>query len=278
MRPLVAAVLSLTVQTAITLPSAFGQSNTGFARPLNPPTEAAGNNAGASPSQTPASLAQPAAQPLTPEMRGDIYMARKMYREAIDMYLQGPSESAITWNKVGIAHHQMLNLDQARRNYEKAVKLNPKYAEAINNLGTFWYARKNYRRAVTYYRRALVITPLSASVHSNLGTAYFARKRYDEAMTEYQRALELDPEVFEHRGSAGVLLQERSVDERAKFHFYLAKTYAKAGQHERALLYMRKALEEGFKERAKFMEDEDFASLRKLPEFEALMKLEPRVL
>jgi tetratricopeptide (TPR) repeat protein len=97
-------------------------------------------------------------------------------------------------------------------------------------------------------------------------------------MEEYQKALALDPEVFEHRGSAGVLLQERSVEERAKFHFYLAKTYAKSGQHERALLYMRKALEEGFKERGQFMEDEDFTSLRKLPEFEALMKLEPRVL
>ena len=229
-----------------------------------------------SPVQSNLNTAPPA--PLSTEQRGDIFMARKMYREAVDMYLQGPHDSAVTWNKVGIAYHQMLNLDSARRNYEKAVKLNPKYSEAHNNLGTYFYARKNYRRAISQYKKALEIAPLSASIHSNLGTAYFARKRYAEASVSYQRALELDPEVFEHRSSAGVLLQERSVQERAKFHFYLAKTYAKTGQTERALQYIRKAIEEGFKEKQKFAEDDDFASLRQLPEFAELMKLEPKIL
>lgn len=88
----------------------------------------------------------------------------------------------------------------------------------------------------------------------------------------------IDPEVFEHRNSHGVLLQERSVEERAKFHFYLAKTYAKSGQTERALLYMRKAIEEGFKERGKFAEDSDFSAMQALPEFQELMKLETRAL
>src|SRR5579862_487509 len=47
---------------------------------------------------------------LTPEARGDVFMARKMYREAIDSYRQGPADSAITWNKIGIAYHQLLDL------------------------------------------------------------------------------------------------------------------------------------------------------------------------
>jgi tetratricopeptide (TPR) repeat protein len=122
------------------------------------------------------------------------------------------------------------------------------------------------------------LTPGSASIHSNLGTAYFARKKYKEAFEEYQTALSLDPEVFEYRNSHGVLLQERSVDERAKFHFYLAKTYAKSGQTDRALMYIRKAIEEGFKERTKFAEDSDFKAMQQLPEFQELMKLEARAL
>ena len=39
---------------------------------------------------------QTPANPITTEMRGDIFMARKMYREAVEMYLQGPQDSAIT--------------------------------------------------------------------------------------------------------------------------------------------------------------------------------------
>lgn len=215
---------------------------------------------------------------LTPEQRGDIFMARKMYREAAEVYRDGAMRSPILANKLGIAYHQLASLTQARRQYELAAKLDPKYAEAINNLGTVYYAQKNYRRAVTQYKRALVLNPNSASIRSNLGTAYFARKKYKDALDEYQKALELDPEVFEHRNSHGVLLQERSVEERAKFHYYLAKTYAKSGQQERALLYMRKSIEEGFKERNKYMEDEEFVAMRALPEFQELMKMETRAL
>lgn len=216
--------------------------------------------------------------PLSSEMRGDIFMARKMYREAIEAYRESLPHSAVLENKIGIAYHQMLLLDKAKKQYERSIKLNPSYSEAINNLGAIYYAKKSYRKAVKYYKKALKITPASASIYSNLGTAYFARKKYEDAFAAYQKALELDPEVFEHRSTNGVLLQERSVQERAKFHFYLAKTYAKAGNAERALLYMRKAIEEGFKDRNRFAEEPEFAPLRALPEFQQLLVMEARVL
>ena len=108
--------------------------------------------------------------------------------------------------------------------------------------------------------------------------AYFSRNDMPHATEALQTALKLDPEVFEHRSTQGILLQERSVGERSKFHFYLAQTYAKAGKNDLALQYIRKALEEGFKERKKFQEDPAFAALQELPEFKELMASEPRVL
>ncbi len=224
---------------------------------------------------TPAQAPKPG---LSDEMRGDIAMARKEYRQAIEHYKAIEPATHISYNKIGIAYHQLLELGQAKRYYERSMKAKPDYAEAINNIGTVYYAAKSYRRAVSWYNKALAQAPRSASIYSNLGTAWFARKNYEKASIAYQKALELDPEVFEHRSTQGVLLQERSVNERAKFHFYLAKTYAKAGHFERALLYMRKALEEGFKERQKFVEEPEFAQLQQNPEFQELLKLQPRVL
>lgn len=215
--------------------------------------------------------------PVTPEMRGDIYMARKMYREAVEAYKSAPN-SAIIANKTGIAYHHMLELGVARKYYERATKLDKKYAEALNNLGTVFYAQKNYRRAISQYQKALKESPDSASIWSNLGTAEFARKKYDEAMKCYEKALSLDPDVFERRGTAGVLLQERSVEERAKFHYYQAKLYAKQGQTERALLYLRKALEEGLKDRDKIKDEPDFAAMRENKEFLELITAQQRVL
>ena len=221
--------------------------------------------------------AQTAKPQLTPEQRGDIYMARRMYREAIEAYQSVQPPTAVILNKIGIAYQQMGDLESAKKMYERAIKLNKKYPEAINNLGTIHYARKSYRRAISAYKKALQLNPDSASIYSNLGTAYFARKDYRRAVECYQKALSLDPDVFERRGTA-VLLQERSVEERAKFHYYLARVYAQNGRNDLALFYIRKSLEEGFQEKKRYLEEDVFAEIRKLPEFEEIMKIEPRVL
>jgi tetratricopeptide (TPR) repeat protein len=226
---------------------------------------------------TPAPGAKPDAT-VTPELRGDIYMARKMYREAIDAYKSAP-QTAILVNKTGIAYHQMVQLNTAKKYYERAIKMNRKYSEALNNLGTVYYAQKSYRRAISQYNKALRVTPQSASIWSNLGTAEFARKKYDQAMKCYEKAMAIDPDVFEHHSNAGVLLQERSVEERAKFHYYQAKLYAKKGMNDRALLYLRKALEEGLKEeRDKIKAEPDFEGLLDVPEFKELLATQQRVL
>ena len=189
---------------------------------------------------------------ITPELRGDIFMAKKQYREAIEAFKQGPPKDPVVWNKTGIAYHQLLQLDQALKSYQEAVHLKKNYQEAINNIGTIYY--------------------------NNLGTALFSRKQYKEAADAFQTALSLDPEVFEHTSSYGVMLEERNVQERAKYHYYLAKLYAKNGRNELALLYLRKSLEEGFKERKQLQTDPEFASLRDTKEFKDLLALEPRVL
>jgi tetratricopeptide (TPR) repeat protein len=217
-------------------------------------------------------------QTVTPELKADIMMARKMYREAIESYKQAPQDSPVVLNKIGIAYHQLTELKMAKVYYERSAKMKPDYAEAINNIGTVYYAQKSFRRAISMYKKALVYSPDSASMRMNLGTAYFARKNYELAFATYQEALKLDPEVFEHRGTHGTLLQERSVEELAKFHFYLARTYAKAGANDRALLYLRKALEEGFKERDKITSGADFAGLQNLDEFKQIIAMEQKVL
>lgn len=218
-----------------------------------------------------------ATRSLTLEERGDIMMARKMYREAIETFQSETSKTAVLYNKIGIAYHQLQQLDPALKNYEQAVKLKRDYGEALNNIGTVYYARKSYRRAISYYRRALRISD-SASIYSNLGTAFFGRKDYKQATDAYQEALNRDPDVFEHKSNYGTLLQDRNVDERARFHYYLAKMYAKSGRNELAIQYVRKCLEEGFKEKKKLEEDPEFEALRQTDEFKELLATEPRVL
>jgi tetratricopeptide (TPR) repeat protein len=219
-----------------------------------------------------------AAKQLTPEQRGDVLMARKMYREAVETYKEGPQKSAVLNNKIGIAYHQMGDFSAARRYYERAMKLDKRYADAVNNSGTVFYAMKSYRSAIARYKKALQLAPNSASFWSNLGTAEYSRGRYQEMATAYQKALSLDPNIFEHRGTIGTELQDRTVTDRARYHFELAKLYAKAGKQELALLYLRRSFEEGLKDKAKMSQSPEFAELRETDEFKQIVALEPRVL
>jgi tetratricopeptide (TPR) repeat protein len=214
---------------------------------------------------------------LTPAERGDIYMARKMYRDAIETYMQAPV-SAQMLNKIGIAYHQLADVDTAGKYYQRAIKMDPQFADAINNLGTIYYSKKSYRRAISEFRKVLRVKPDAASTWANLANAYFERKQYERSTEALQKALELDPAVLESRGTVGSLVQDRNVADRAKYHYYLAKSLAKKGQNADALLYIRKALEEGFKERNKFQEEPEFAGLRDDPEFKQIMATEPKVL
>src|ERR1043165_6235058 len=154
--------------------------------------------AGLAAAQSPAP--QPAKPELSLETRGDIFMARKMYREAIDTFRGGGANDPVLLNKTGIAYHQLMQLGSARKSYEQALKVKPDYVEAMNNLGTVYYSQKNYRRAIGWDNRALKLAPQeskSASIYMNLGTAFFARKRYEDATRAYRTAMKLDPEVFE---------------------------------------------------------------------------------
>ena len=75
-----------------------------------------------------ASLRMPLDRPpvllLTTETRGDIYMARKMYRDAIDMYRLSPVNAPIM-NKIGIAFQEMSQIAWPRNTTKKPSILIP---------------------------------------------------------------------------------------------------------------------------------------------------------
>jgi tetratricopeptide (TPR) repeat protein len=216
--------------------------------------------------------------PLTTEQQADLMMARKMYRDAAELYKQAAPGSPVILTKTGIAYHNLGDLATAAKYYHLAAKADPRYAPAINNLGTVDFARKNYRRAIGSYKKALRLEPRSAPFLANLGTGYLARKDYAHAFATYREALAIDPEILEQRSNLGWTLVDRDIKDRALFHFYLAKTYAQAGSTDRALQNLRKALEEGYKDLAEIRRSSEFAALRNNEEFIRLMTSPPRVL
>jgi tetratricopeptide (TPR) repeat protein len=206
---------------------------------------------------------------LSPETRGDLAMIHQQYIAAIEDYRQAPVASAVIWNKIGMAYHHLFAMDEARRDYEHALKLRPEYPEALNNLGAVYYAKKNYKKAIKYYRRALHLDPSSAPIYSNMGTAYFAQHKTEKGLDAYRKAFALDPNVFEN--SVQLVSESLPARARAEQDYCMAELFASSGRLDRALEYLRKALDEGFDDRKKILEDRTLAQLRTTPEFAQLM-------
>src|SRR6202047_3431345 len=217
------------------------------------------------PSQVSDAAANPANHQLSGEEIGDLYMARKQYREATEQYrslsAQDP-RNAVYLNKLGIALHQQTALGAALKYYERAVKANPRYADAENNIGTIWYQRKKYGKAIRAYQKAIKMRDDMPVLYSNLGYAYFSQGKYEDSIVAFRTALAKDPQFFE-RGSSrtGSILQDRSVPDRGRFYFLLAKSFAEAGNLERAILYLRKSKEEGYAQINEVKKDPAFAAL-----------------
>src|SRR5437016_13478136 len=88
-------------------------------------------------------------------------------------------------------------------------------------------------------------------LYSNLAYAYFEDKKFEQAIASFRQALALDPQLFERNSSRnGSILQDRTVGDRGKFYFLLAKSFAEAGTWVRCRSYCTKARAEAVRDPA----------------------------
>jgi len=215
------------------------------------------------------------------DQRGDQLRTEKLYLDALDYYraaLVKEPHSAALLNKIGITELMMQRYRESSRSFEKSIKADKKFADAYNNLGVVYYEERKYGSAVKEYRRAIAIDGTSASFYSNLGAALFSKKEFDPAVQAYQKAVELDPDVFERSSRVGVQAQLPSPQDRARYDYTVARLYAKMGLSDRSLEYLRKAMEEGYKDFKNVYKDSEFAELRKDKRFNELMASKPTTL
>jgi len=205
-----------------------------------------------------------------------LYLIRKEYPAAEVLFrklTQQQPKNAVYWNELGITLHNQAELDPAMKCYEKASKLDSHYADPVNNIGTVWYERKKYSKAIRAYKRSISIKDDFASFYMNLGYAYFADKKYEDAIASFHKTLALDPQAFDQSSSrTGTIVQDRSISEdRGRFYFMLAKSFAQAGNLERCIIYLRKARDEGYKNMDAAKSDPDFAGVLKDPAIQEIL-------
>jgi len=208
------------------------------------------------------------------EMKGDLERIHNNYLLAISYYQQAlrvTPRNANLLNKLGISELKLGERGTAHKHFSQALKVDPKNISALNNLGAVAYLDKKYKTAVKYLKQALELDESSAPAHLNLAEAWMGMNQVDRAMTEYARAIELDADIL-NESQSGVSARVSTPAQRAAVDYLIAKAYAKRGNSDGALEYLRRAKAEHFADLNRVYKDQEFASLWVDPRLEALVK------
>lgn len=198
------------------------------------------------------------------EKAGQLCQMHKDYEGAIQYFheaVRKDKTSARLRNKLGLAELQAGQSDAARSDFEAAAKLNPKYADAFNNVGAVYFMQNKPGPAAKYFKKAVALDETRATFHVNLGAAWFNQKKFERAINEYARALELDPQVIEQHSRVGVSAQVTNTEERGKFYYMLAKVQAKRGDLDSCLVCLKKAKDHGYRDLGNVYKEEEFSRL-----------------
>jgi tetratricopeptide (TPR) repeat protein len=102
---------------------------------------------------------------------------------------------AVSWYNRGAAHAAKGEYDQAIACFDKAIRIEPSFAEAYCNRGTAYYEKGQFDAAISDFSKAIEIEPEFAQAYYNRAVAYFDKIEYDKALQDAQKAQSLGCQV-----------------------------------------------------------------------------------
>ncbi|MCV3214864.1 tetratricopeptide repeat protein [Plectonema radiosum NIES-515] len=130
--------------------------------------------------------------------RGNIYRSMKRYEEALKDF-----DCAIQLNPKyywaiagrGETYRLMKRYEEALKNFDQAIQLNHKYDYAIANRGYTYRLIERYEEALKDFDCAIELNPKYDWAIAHRGKTYRSMKRYEEALKDFDCAIELNPKL-----------------------------------------------------------------------------------
>lgn len=135
--------------------------------------------------------------PATHNNLGDMYFRWGNYEKSVEEF----NRAIVLQPRFAEAYHNLANVyvklgktDTAFELFQKAVALNPVIWQAYQSLGAIYFERKQYDTALQYMQKAIVLAPTEPELYTNLAIIYFqipnSKEKGKEAL---QKALQIDP-------------------------------------------------------------------------------------
>jgi protein O-mannosyl-transferase len=101
----------------------------------------------------------------------------------------------VAYNNRGTALFRAGQLEPALKDFDRAVRLKPVFAQARNNRGAVLSDLGRYEEAIREFNKAIEQDPSFAAAYDNRGNAYLRLGKGEEALREYDHSIKLQPTV-----------------------------------------------------------------------------------
>ena len=140
--------------------------------------------------------------------------AIEVYNNLIDILdfknWQGYNNRGLVKYKKGRKRSDIKCFDEAIKDYNKALTINPYSAEVYTNRGNANLFKEQHVSAMEDYNKALKYDPYNAERYGNLGRVQYHLGKLDESIKSFDRAIEINDKlylVYRYRGDAFAALK-----------------------------------------------------------------------
>ena len=147
----------------------------------------------------------------------NLYSQRQLQQvlERAEVLLKQFPNSGFLYNISGAVYKGLGKLDASVKAYNKAIAINPDYAEAYYGMGITFIEQGKLEEAIEAYKKVLSLKPDYADAYNNIGAALQEKGELDEAIEAYNKALAIKPDYAEAYNNMGITFIEQGKLEEA---------------------------------------------------------------
>jgi len=121
---------------------------------------------------------------------GNAAEGMRCFKEIAEKY---PREK-MAHKALGINYDSQKLVDEAIKEYNKVLELDPKDGMLLNQLAGVYAGRENYEKAFEYLERYVLVSPGDPNPFDTMGDVYNQMGQLDEAIAKYREAADVKPD------------------------------------------------------------------------------------